>query len=216
VRRFLPAALLVSLAVVGSASASHQDPQKRLTKADNTRARAMLLTRADLPGFKLQRSSGDDPHVECPAAVSETDLTLTGEDEGRAYESGPVFIGSSSQVYESQADADASWRRSTGAAGLVCMRAELRAVFEPEGTLKSLRKLAFPSLAQRRIAYRATISVKNPQGAVPLYIDLVGLAQGRAHVSMVVGAVFAVPQRAAVVRLARIVAGRMKTAMRGA
>ena len=215
-RRFLAAGMLVCLAVAGAASASHQDPQKQLTTADNARARAMLLTRADLPGFKVQRSSGDEPHVECPAAVSETDLTLTGEAEGRAYESGPVFIGSSSQVYESQADADASWRRSTGAAGIVCLRAELRAVFEPEARLRSLRKLAFPGLAQRRIAYRATLSVESPQGAVPLYLDLVGLAQGRAHVSMVVGAVLAVPQRSAVVRLARILEGRMKTAMRGA
>ncbi len=79
VRRLLAVSLLASLVVAGTASATHQDPQKKLTKADNARARAMLLKRTDLaPGFQAQPSSGEDPHIDCPASVSESDLTLTG------------------------------------------------------------------------------------------------------------------------------------------
>jgi hypothetical protein len=216
VRGLLAVSVLLCLAVAGTASANHQEPQKRLAKADNARARAMLVKRADLPGFGTQAGSAEEIHVDCPAAVSESDLTLTGEAEGRQFESGPVFVGSGAQVYESVADADASWRRSTSAAGLTCARLQLRRNFEAQGVrLRSLRSIAFPRVSERTVAYRATLSATSPQGTVPAYVDLVGLMHGRAHVSIFVGAALVKPTKSGELRLARIVAGRMKTAMRG-
>jgi hypothetical protein len=217
-RRLLAfAALLAFLVAAGSVSAGHQDPQKRLTKADNARARAMLLKLSDLPpGFRAERSTSDDPHVDCAPAVSEADLTLTGEAEGKNLTAGPVFVGSGAQVYGSNADANASWRRSTSAAGVACATSTLRREFAKQQIrLVSLRPIAFPRFADRSVAYRVKLSGSTSQGTLQLFVDVVALMHGRAHASVVLGVPFAPPQRADELRLARIVADRMATAMRG-
>jgi hypothetical protein len=218
VRRLLAVfVLLVFLAAAGSVSASHQDPQKRLTPADNVRARAMLLTRADLPpGFQAQRGSSDDPHVACAPSVSESDLTLTGEADGKQFALGPVFISSAAQVYRSTADANASWKRATSAAGVGCATSVLRREFAKQQIrLVSLRPIAFPRVAQRTVAYRVRLSADTAQGAVEVFLDVVALLHGRAHASIVVGTPLVPPQRVDELRFARLVAGRMAAAMRG-
>jgi hypothetical protein len=214
-RRLLACFLLLALVVSASASASHQDPQKKLTKADNARARAMLLTRADLPpGFQAQRSSSEDPHVDCAPSVGESDLTLTGEAEGRQFALGPVFVASAAQVYRTNADSNASWRRATSAAGVECATNLLRREFAKQQiTLVSLRRIAFPRVAQRTVAYRVRLSADTPQGTVVVFVDIVALMHGRAHASVIVGVPLAPPQRADELRLARLVAGRMARAM---
>jgi hypothetical protein len=216
-RRLLAVALLLAVLVVaGPVSASHQDPQKRLTPADNARARAMLLRRADLPpGFRAQTSSSEDPHVDCAPAVGESDLTLTGEAEDKQFALGPVFIASSAQIYRSNGDADASWRRSTSAPGVACARDVLRREFAKQQIrLVSLRPFAFPRVAQRSVAYRVRLSATTAQGPVELFVDVVALMHGRAHASVIVGLPLAPPQRTDELRLARLVAGRMASAMR--
>jgi hypothetical protein len=217
-RRLLAvAALLAFLVAAGSVSASHQDPQKRLARADNARARAMLVTRADLPpGFLAQRGGSEDPHGNCDPGVSESDLTLTGEADGTQFALGPVLVSSAAQIYRSTADADASWRRSTSAAGVRCGTMLLRQEFAKQGIrLVSLRRVAFPRVAQRTVAYRVRLSARTPQGTVQLFVDLVALKHDRAHATVIVGTPLAPPQRADELRIARLVAGRMATAMRG-
>jgi len=217
-RRLLACALLLgSLTLSATAAATHQDPQKRLTNADNARARAMLVKKADLPpGFRPQLSSGPDPHTDCPASVSESDLTLTGDVEGPQLALGLVFVSSASQVYASAADASASWRRATSAAGTKCATELLRREFAQQGVrLVSLRKMAFPRVSERTVAYRVRLSAKTEQGMLRVYVDLVALMRSRAQATVVVGSAFAPPERAEELRLARILAGRMATAMRG-
>jgi len=217
VRRLLAVSLLASLVVAGIASANHQDPQKKLTKADNARARAMLLKRTDLaPGFRAQPSSGEDPHFDCPASVSESDLTLTGEAESPQFRLGLTFLGSASQTYASVADADASWRRTLSAAGVKCAATLFRREFARQGArLVSFRKIAFPRvyLSDRTVAFRLKLSATSAQGPVPVFLDLVALARSRAHVSVIVGSALVAPERAYELDLARIVAGRMAKAM---
>jgi len=220
VRRLLACILLlVFLVASASALATHQEPQKRLTKADNTRARAMLIKLSDLPvGFRAQPSSGPDPHVDCPASVSESDLTLTGESEGRQFTGvGAVFLVTSlSDIYESVGDAAASWRRGTSAAGTKCLTDLLRRGFAMQNIdLISFSKLDFPRVSERSIAYRVTLSATTAQGTVPLFIDIVGLLRLRAQAFVFVGSALIPPQRPEELRLARLVAGRMATAMRG-
>jgi hypothetical protein len=217
VRRVIAVIALLGLVAAGAASADHQEPQKRLTKADNARARAMLLKRSDLPGFTVRAGSADEPHVSCSPAVGESDLTLTGEARSKTFQSGPVVVGSASQVYESVADASASWRRGAGAAGLACIEAQYRAALGAQGArLQSVRRLAFPNVADRTAAFRITASLDTPQGTVPATEDVVVLMHRRAHAAFVVGAALVKPTKAGEVRLARVVAGRMRTAMRGA
>jgi hypothetical protein len=214
-RRLVAVSLLVSLVAAGNAWAEHQDPRQRLTRADNSRARAMLLRQSDLPGFTAQPATGDDVHVDCARSVSESDLTLTGEAEGRVFAAGPAVVSSAAQIYRSRADANTSWRRSTSSAGVRCAATLVRRTFARQGVrLVSLRKIAFPRIAERTVAYRIRLSLATGQGTVDLYVDLVALQHGRAHATVLLGTPLAPVDRAAEVRLARVVAGRMAAQLR--
>jgi hypothetical protein len=207
--------LLLALLGAGAALAARGDPQKRITPADQARAKAMLLRPADFPGFRVGPATGDSD-VYC-AALDASDLTLTGEAAGRQFASGAAFAGSSALVYESTADANAAWRRNTSAAGERCGRTLLRTEYAKQGVrLVSLRRIAFPRVAQRSVAYRARFVARTPQGEIPLTMDVVGLMHSRAQATVVAGSLLVTPDRTATSRLARLVAKRMATAMRGA
>ena len=177
----------------------------------------MLVKRTDLPaGFQPQLSGSADPHTDCAASVSESDLTLTGDAEGQQLALGVVFVSSAAQVYESGADASASWRRATSARGTRCATELLRREFAKQGVdLVSLRRVAFPRVSERSAAYRVTLSATTAQGKVPVYVDVVALMRSRAQATVIVGSALVPPQKAEELRLARIVAGRMATALRG-
>jgi len=209
--------VLAFLVVSASALAAHQDPQKRLTKADNVRARALLVKRTDLPtGFGPQLSAGPDPHIGCSPSVSESDLTITGDAEGPQLALGVVFVSSAARIYESVADASASWRRSTSAAGTKCATQLLSREFAKQGVgLVSLRKISFPRVSERSAAYRVELSAMTSQGTVPVYVDIVALLRSRGQATVIVGSAVVPPQRAEELRLARIVARRMASTLRG-
>ena len=209
--------VLAFLVVSASALAAHQDPQKRLTKADNVRARALLVKRTDLPtGFGPQLSAGPDPHVGCSPSVSESDLTITGDAEGPQLALGVVFVSSAARIYESVADASASWRRSTSAAGTKCATQLLSREFAKQGVgLVSLRKISFPRVSERSAAYRVELSAMTSQGTVPVYVDIVALLRSRGQATVIVGSALVPPQRTEELRLARIVTRRMASALRG-
>jgi hypothetical protein len=211
-------ACAVGLAITGSALADHLDPQKRITPADQARARAMLLKQSDLaPGFTRGRPSNEpDPHVDCPRSVSETDLTMTGDVEGPLFARGVVNVQSTAQLYDSVADASASWRRGTSAAGVGCARDLLRREFAKQQIqLVSLRKVSFPRIGQRTVAYRVVLSAKQGQTTFKFYLDLVVIMHSRAHAQVIAGSAFQPFPKAEAVRLARVVGGRMARAMRG-
>ena len=217
-RRLLACVSVLAFLVVSASAAlaTHQDPQKRLKRADNARARAMLVKRSDVPtGFRPQVSGGPDPHVDCSASVSESDLTVTGEAEGQQLALGVVLVSSTARIYESVADASASWRRSTSVAGTKCATQVLRREFAKQGVdLVSLRTVSFPRVSERSVAYRAELSAMTSQGTVPVYVDIVALLRSRSQATVIVGSALVPPQRAEELRLARVVAGRMATAMR--
>jgi hypothetical protein len=214
-RRLALAFAVLGLVAAGAAPADHLDPKKRLTPADQARARAMLLKKSDLPaGFRASAPGNEDPHIVCSQAVSEADLTLTGEAEGSGFTLATVSVSSGAQVYESVADANASWRRGTSAAGTQCLRTLLRRLFSGQGiSFVSIRKIAFPNVAERTVAYRVTLSVETQQGPVPAYADAIVLKRSRAIAQVFVASALVRPSRPEEVRLARLVAGRMARQM---
>lgn len=216
--RLVLIACVAGLALTGSAFADHQEPQKRFTPADQARARAMLLKRSDFTaGFRQDAPSNEpDPHIDCARSVSEADLIQTADVEGPGFTRGAVSVSSAAQLYESVADASASWRRSTSAAGIKCLTNLARREFTQGGIrFVSLRTIAFPRVAQRTIAFRIVLSAKVQQTTVKLYADFVVLMHSRAH-AQVFAASPAVPfPRADLVALTRVVSGRMARAMRG-
>ena len=78
--------------------------------------------------------------------------------------------------------------------------------------VRSFRKLVFPKLAQRSVALRILATAQG----VTVVVDLVALQQGRAHSTLVIVSALAPVPKAEQHRLARVVAGRMAKAMRGA
>ena len=215
-RRLLALALLLALVPVGTALANHLDPQKSIRPADQARARAMLLKKADLGlVYRAERSNSPDTEADC-AGLDESDLTVTGEAESPTFTLGLSFLSSVAQVYESFADANASWKRGTGTAGTRCITATLRREFAKQGIrLQSLRKIAFPRVSQRTVAYRVALLASVQGQEVPVYIDLVILMHSRAQVALYFGSGLATTARAEELRIARVVAGRMARAMRG-
>lgn len=217
-RRLLAVVLAVALVVgIGDALAARGDPQKELTPADNARARAMLLRKTDLgPGYTASVDKSPDPDFYCKA-LDESRLTLTGEAESPDFERGLVFISSSAQVYESVADATVSWKQGTSAAGERCARDLLRREFAKQGVrLVSMRRLAFPNVSTRTVAYRVVLSGESQSVTVKVVIDLVVLMHSRAQVPLFFGSALVPVPRADQLRLARLTASRMAKAMRGA
>ena len=176
----------------------------------------MLLKKADVGlAYRAERSNSPDTELDC-AGLDESDLTLTGEAESPTFTLGLTFLSSITQVYESRADATASWTRGAGAAGTRCMRATLQREFAKQGILlQSLRKIAFPRVSQRTAAYRVALLASVQGQDVPVYIDLVILMHSRAHAALYFGSGVATTARAEELRLARVVAGHMAKAMRG-
>jgi hypothetical protein len=210
------AAVLVLAVAAGSASAARGDPQKELTPADQARARSMLLKRSDLgPGFKATRQSSVGGDLYCKA-LDESDLTVNGDAESPNFERGVVTASSAAQVYESLSDANTSWRRGTGAAGLRCARDVLRRGFAKAGIkLESYNPIPFPNVAQRTAAYRAVVSATSQGVKVRLVFDFVALMHSRAQAALFFTGLAPIP-RAELLQLARLTSLRMEKAMRGA
>lgn len=216
-RRLLAVTVLLALvACVGTAVAARGDPQKKLTSADNARARAMLLKKSDLPsGFYGARVPPREIDAYCKA-VDVSDLTVTGEAESPNFSRGIASVTSTAQVYASAADASTSWRRGTSAAGERCTRAFLRREFAKEGIrLESYERITFPNVAARSAAYRVGLSAESKGLAVRIVMDVIALTHSRAHAAVLFTGASPVP-RAEQLPLARLVAQRMAKAMRGA
>lgn len=204
--------LLVSLLSAGTALAARGDPEKKITPADQARARAMLLRKSDFgPVFRASKAVDTESDFYCPA-LDESDLTLTGEAQSQTFAGGVEAYTSASQVYETKADSSASWGRGTSAAGEQCARREFSRLLARQATrLESFGRVPFPRLAEKSVAYRLVIS---SQG-IRAFLDVVALKQGRAQVSVLLTSGLTPVPKTEQVRLARLVAGRMQTAMRG-
>lgn len=213
VRATLTLLLLVGLVGSGVALAARGDPQERLTAADQSRARSMLVRQADMNAAFGAIPTADDPNRPYCAALDESDLTITGQANSPSFTSTAEFVVSRAYLYESRADANASWSRGTSSAGQSCLRQAMRG--ELRGTavrLVSFKRIAFPTVTGRTVAYRIIAS----QQGLRLYLDLIALQQGRAQVSIVYGTALAAPPASEERRLARLVAKRMAKEMRGA
>ena len=212
VPRAVAVLLLVGLVSAGVARAAGGDPQKRLTPADQARAKAMLLRRSDLPtGYRVARQSSLRD-VYC-AAVDDSDLVVTGEARS-GFERTPVAVASASEIYRTlaNANANAAWRRSTSPGGRTCLEQELRRELASLGVrrIHTAAPFALPALAQRRYLFRIAGSAQG----IPVAFDLVALQRGRAQAVLLFASALEPVAKAEQARLAGLVAARMKTALR--
>jgi hypothetical protein len=206
------AAVLLVLAVSGAALAANGDPQRRITPADQARAKAMLLRASDLnAAYTSHPSSSSGGGFYC-AAIAESDLTVTGSATSPSFTSTAEFVVSRADVYASRADSSASWSRGTSAAGQECLRVGIRRQLQGTAVrLVSFKRLAFPTRGQRSVAYRAIAS----QQGLRIYVDVVAIQVSRAQASVLYVSGLSPPPQDELRRLTGIVATRASRAMRG-
>lgn len=208
--------VLAALVLVGVAAAGRMDPKQHLNPVDNARAKAIVLQKGDFPAtFKSTKSSIAPFSGYCKAA-DESDLTITGKAVSRDFDqqtaAALVSASSNAQLYETVDQADTSWRRFTSSAGMKCFELLSRNAAKKEGiTFVSQRKLPFPAVAPRTIAVRQVATYSG----IRITLDYVALQNGRAHTYLYFSGAPTPFSKAEQVRLAKVTAGRMATAMKG-
>ena len=222
------AALLATAVAVGASG----DPKRAITKVDQARAKAMLLTRGDLgAGWRASATSGgrgDDVDFRCPGyQPDESDLTLTGDATSPDFELATggtfSFVSSIASVYATAPQAKASWARVVKPGLVRCfvqlLEDEVGAQQQGQGNPLELRitasgRVAFPAVAPRTSAYRISGVITQGQLTIPMHLGIVLLGSGRANGGFIAVSLLKPFPRATEVRLARITAARMTRAQR--
>ncbi len=210
VRRVAVVALVVALVAAGTALAGRYDPRRKLTPADQARAAAMLLRTTDLGrGYSPLPGPSTWTPQKC-AALDESVLTLTGERFAPSWTARNALVVAVARVYASVADADRSWRLELGPVGVKCQSAP------SGGAPVTISPMTIPALAPRTIALRMHFTAAIG-GGVRSVGDVIALQRGRGRITFaIVTPTKSPPSRALELRLARILAARQATAMRGA
>lgn len=187
-------------------------PKKAYTAADQARAKAIVLRQADLPaGWKSEPASGGGGNLTCPGfQPKQSDLTKTGHaDSSFTRPGGLVFTASTVGIFESVAQAQASWDRVVRPGLLGCL-ASFVANAKTKASVVSQGTLAFPALSDRAAAFRVVAAIKAQSATFKAYVDVVLEGSGRADVAMIFVFVVAPPDPVLERRLAAAVAGRLK------
>jgi hypothetical protein len=193
VRAFV-AIVLLALGVAGAAAAADGEPRKALTKKGQATAQSIVLKRGDLTTAFSARPRSDDKlpaGVRCDA-LDESDLTVTGDAESPDFAlSQPgvyVTVGSTAQVYRTGREASASWKRGSSTQTTTCF-ADIIRLSAPRGQkveIVSAKRLAFPKVAPRTVAFRVVAILTLPGNRqVRAYVDAVVLQHGRIQSGLV-------------------------------
>jgi hypothetical protein len=214
---------LVLVAAQVAHAALAETPISRFTAADQAAAKAAVLRSADLgAGWKggLKKSpkvSGVTSEDECPGLwePKQSDLVITGLAESKFTAPG-AEISSTVQVYKTVRMSKLDWQRTVVHPGVIpCLRRKLAPESEPGFRFVSLTRTPFPQIAgNAAVRFRIVFEVTPDAGGDPVRVltDGVVFGKGRTGISLS----FTLPDgaraatHAAEVRLARLLAGRIK------
>jgi hypothetical protein len=202
--RHLGLALLAAAVVAGGAAAASGDPEKRdIRPADQAWATHATLTARDVPSsFTANRapSSKNNGPLTCPGFQPDlSDLTITGEALSPLFQNqAGTTIFASAEVYRSSHDEREAWRRTARREALRCVARMLESISASGLRVTVTRRLvrAAPSVGERAISFRIVATVKTQGISIPVWIDLLGVARGRADATLVISTVRAAPSAA--------------------
>jgi hypothetical protein len=190
--RFAPraAAFLGAAALAGTfaavALAGPGDPQRKPTPADQARARAVVLSRADLgAGWKAEKSSGGASNPRCSFYnPDQSDLVETGHADSSFSRGDTLLVFSSVGIFKTAAQARSGYRRVVRPELPRCL-GEIFA--KGTGNPKAVRIVAtgplpFPGYPDRSNAYRVRAAFKTSSGTIPVTLDAVLINRGRSDV----------------------------------
>lgn len=216
-------ALAVLLVTATGAGAAQGDPRRAITAADQAKARSVVLRRADLgSGFRSRPASpGDVPSAARCQALSEADLTITGDatspDFSLTQQGALLTVASTAQVYRTVREANASWSRSLGRAAVTCFADIVRLSAGTGQRIQVLaaRRVAFPPVAAKTMAFRIVAQVRSGAASVKLYVDAVVLQQGRVQAGLIFTSALQPVAQTDRATLASVVAARIARAATG-
>jgi hypothetical protein len=217
--------LLAVLSLAGTAFAAGsagnpRDPQKRYNAADQSWARSMRISRADLGqgDWRVEQSPTDDSGA--PADCKDpnlSDLVITGEAENPDWSRNGSFVGSGAEVWSNERQAAIAWKRNTSVPLARCIATSiLRQVGQDprlKFTVQAKGHVKLPNLAPRIYSYGMRFRIAGPGATLNGRIGFYAFGRGRADSSLLVISFSAplTPISPAVERhLATLVANRLK------
>jgi hypothetical protein len=178
------------IGAVAAAAADARDPWDPVTKirrADQSKAAATVLTKADLgPGWAGgARKPVSLKAPTCPAQrPNDGDLTLTGHAESVFNNgNGGIQVDSDVEVFATAKQAKARFVRFMQSKLMTCLRYDLAKSIGGNGyTFLKPSRLDFPKLAERTAAFRVPIAVKAGSQTVTVDSDFLFLGVGRSQI----------------------------------
>ena len=190
VSRLLGLAALAAAVVVPAALAGGGEPQKRLTKADQAKARAIALRKSDFPAGWVGKPN-PNPSQASPRCSTynpdQSDLVETGDvDSPNFSRADGSFVTSSVGIFKTRKMATTGYAR-VARPGLASCFGELFQKGAAPATVQLLQvgPLPFRHLGDRSNAYRLSANVTLQSVTVPVAIDIVTFNRGRVDVAMI-------------------------------
>lgn len=188
--RLLGVAVLAAALVVPAALASGGEPQKRLTKADQAKARAIALRASDFPagwtGKPNTNTSQDDPRCST-YNPDQSDLVETGDVDSPDFTRADGSLATSTVgIFRTRTMARTGYGRVVRPQLASCFGELFKKGAAPAKVqLLQVGSLAFPRLGDRSNAYRLTANVTLQGVTIPVAIDIVAFNRGRVDVAMI-------------------------------
>jgi hypothetical protein len=209
---------LFALIVAAPAFGADGEPRKALTGKGQTIAHSIVLKKSDLAtGFVGHAPDTSRPKGARCAAVDESDLTVTGDANSPDFslDAVGVAVGSSASVYKTARDSNTAWRRAGTSAAVRCFADLVRLSAPKSAALKivSAKRIRFPQVAAKAIAYRVVATMKiGGTRTVRAYFDAVLLQRGSLQATLVVTSLASAVPLEQERGLATILSGRMAKA----
>lgn len=191
-------AVVSAVATAGAAAVTFQgdplDEQRAINAADQRLAQSLVVTPADMPGWRAFGRYPSGGSASCPRFKPDlSDVTITGDKRGRQFgrQDSPIneALTSAATVYETPTDALAEWRVWTSPAWVECLRKQIEES-APGGAITVTAKAAplrLPRVAPRQFARRYKLLWFTTGGDLGVvYFDDIYLVRDRADASLLV------------------------------
>lgn len=215
--RRLAIGLLAAGLLASTALAAPGDAERRAINArDQAWARRVNLTLRDVPaGFQQgPPNAGSRPAgLTCNGFAPDLSrFTITGQAVSRHYASATgTAVFSSVEIFRSAADERGDWAMTARKEALPCLRELLGTL---SGGVLNVTKTSMrpaPNLGERSISFRAMLSVRANGAHVTVWLDVLGVAQGRGDATLGVISVRRAPSAA----LERSLLAKLAARLRG-
>ena len=205
----------VCAVVPATAAAALADAiQVHYTAADQAAARAQVLRSSDLPAGWTRVAAKPDlsSDTDCVGYnPKQSDLVVTGAAASEFQRTGLDFH-SEVHVMRTPQMVALDWQRTvTDPRVLPCLRKGIaKTVNDPSTRFVSLKRIAFPAVTSRTVAFRALLDVTSGGQTVRVMSDIVAIGKGRSELTLMASAPYVAHASVlpAEVRLARILAAR--------